>query len=155
MFGEEGSNIVSLKGNKDSQFEGAWNNDWDVILRLGEKVKQHTVYDGKYSIYLYASYRGKREKNIINATIEINNGLINNSDDSYKWIDRKAGVSLDTMKGTVDKEGNVNCSIRIDPWQKGKYLIDVIFKGNLDEDGSITGNYDDGTALRMKLNKVD
>jgi hypothetical protein len=34
MFGEEGSNIVSLKGNKDSQFEGAWNNDWDVILRL-------------------------------------------------------------------------------------------------------------------------
>ena len=126
-----------------------------MILRLGEKVKQHTVYDGKYSIYLYASYRGKREKNIINATIEINNGLINNSDDSYKWIDRKAGVSLDTMKGTVDKEGNVNCSIRIDPWQKGKYLIDVIFKGNLDEDGSITGNYDDGTALRMKLNKVD
>jgi hypothetical protein len=37
MFGEEGSNIVSLKGNKDSQFEGAWNNDWDVILRLGKK----------------------------------------------------------------------------------------------------------------------
>jgi hypothetical protein len=37
MFGEEGSNIVSLKGNKDSQFEGAWNNDWDVILKLGKK----------------------------------------------------------------------------------------------------------------------
>ena len=37
MFGEEGSNIVSLKGNKDSQFEGAWNDDWDVILKLGEK----------------------------------------------------------------------------------------------------------------------
>ena len=37
MFGEEGSNIVSLKGNKGSQFEGAWNNDWDVILKLGEK----------------------------------------------------------------------------------------------------------------------
>jgi hypothetical protein len=37
MFGEEGSNIVSLKGNKDSQFEGAWNNNWDVILKLGKK----------------------------------------------------------------------------------------------------------------------
>ena len=37
MFGEEGSNIVSLKGNKDSQFEGAWNNDWDVILKLRKK----------------------------------------------------------------------------------------------------------------------
>ena len=37
MFGEEGSSIVSLKGNKDSQFEGAWNDDWDVILKLGNK----------------------------------------------------------------------------------------------------------------------
>ena len=37
MFGEEGSSIVSLKGNKDSQFEGAWNNDWDVILKLRKK----------------------------------------------------------------------------------------------------------------------
>ncbi|WP_443641777.1 VCBS repeat-containing protein [Candidatus Njordibacter sp. Uisw_039] len=37
MFGEEGSNIVSLKGNKDSQFEGAWNNDWEVIFKLGKK----------------------------------------------------------------------------------------------------------------------
>ena len=37
MFGEEGSNIVSLKGNKGSQFEGAWDNDWDVILKLGDK----------------------------------------------------------------------------------------------------------------------
>ncbi len=145
--------LVDLNGNIDSPLQGEWDHYYDVILKLGEK--QHTVYDGKYSIYLYASYRGKREKNIINATIEINNGLINNSDDSYKWIDRKAGVSLDTMKGTVDKEGNVNWSIRIDPWQKGKYLIDVIFKGNLNEDGSITGNYDDGTALRMKLNKID
>jgi len=26
-----------LKGNKDSQFEGAWNNDWDVILKLRKK----------------------------------------------------------------------------------------------------------------------
>ncbi len=127
---------------------------WEISQER-KKAKQHTVYDGKYSIYLYASYRGKREKNIINATIEINNGLINNSDDSYKWIDRKAGVSLDTIKGTVDKKGNVNWSMKIDPWQKGKYLIDVIFKGNLNEDGSITGNYDDGTALRMKLNKID
>jgi hypothetical protein len=37
MFGEEGSNIVRLKGNKDSQFEGAWNNDWEVIFKLGKK----------------------------------------------------------------------------------------------------------------------
>ena len=59
------------------------------------------------------------------------------------------------MRGAVDKEGNVNWSMKIDPWQKGKYLIEVFFKGNLNEDGSITGKYDNDTALRMKLNKVD
>ncbi len=145
--------VLELTTNKD---ESMYSSSEPIrSSNSSDSIIGSPLYDGKYSIYLYASYRGKREKNIINATIEINNGLINNSDDSYKWIDRKAGVSLDTMKGAVDKEGNVNWSIRIDPWQKGKYLIDVIFKGNLNEDGSITGNYDDGTALRMKLNKID
>jgi endoglucanase len=120
-----------------------------------KKAKQHTVYDGKYSVYFYASYRGKREKNIINATIEIKNGLLNISDDSYQWLHRTTGASLDTMRGAVDKEGNVNWSMEIDPWNKGKYLIEVFFKGNLNEDGSITGKYDNDTALRMKLNKID
>ena len=120
-----------------------------------KKAKQHTVYDGKYSIYLYASYRGKREKNIINATIEIKNGLLNISDDSYQWLHRTTSASLDTMRGAVDKEGNFNWSMEIDPWNKGKYLIEVFFKGNLNEDGSITGKYDNDTALRMKLNKID
>ena len=43
----------------------------------------------------------------------------------------------------------------INPWEKGGFLPNVTFSGNLNDDGSITGKYDEGTALRIELKKKD
>jgi hypothetical protein len=112
-------------------------------------------YDGQYTMYLYRSYPDRNDKNIINATIEIKDGLLKVSDDSYRWIHKKIDDPLESFRGKVDSKGNVDWSMEIDPWKKSQFLNKVIFEGNLDKDESITGKYDEGTGLRIELKKKD
>ena len=106
-------------------------------------------------MYLYRSYPDRNDKNIINATIEIKDGLLKVSDDSYRWIHKTIDDPLESFRGKVDSKGNVNWSMEIDPWKKSQFLHKVIFEGNLNKDEPITGKYDEGTALRIELKKKD
>jgi hypothetical protein len=112
-------------------------------------------YDGQYTMYLYRSYPGSNDKNIVNATIEIKGGFVKVSDNSDRWIHRKIDDPLDSLKGEVDTEGNLNWSMEIDPWKKSQFIHKVIFGGILNNDEPITGKYDEGTVLRIELKKKD
>jgi hypothetical protein len=120
-----------------------------------DTVEISNKYDGQYTMYLYRSYPDRNDKNIINATIEIKDGLVQASNDSYRWIHRKIDDPLGSFAGMVDSEGNVYWSMVINPWKKGGFLPNVTFSGNLNDDGAINGKYDEGTGLRIELKKKD
>ena len=45
--------------------------------------------------------------------------------------------------------------MRIDPWNKSKWLHDVSFTGNLNDDELITGMYDDGTEAQLEILEIE
>jgi len=136
MFGEEGSKYISLKGNKDSQFEGAWNDDWDVILKLRKKqsaksdekvtttvkptelfatIETSDAFDGSYSfkLSLLHSISGS-SKRIGNGYIEINNGIMTVAKDGRSIVNGSEDL-YDSFEGRIDKKGNIISWLTIIP----------------------------------------
>jgi hypothetical protein len=88
------------------------------------------------------------------AEFEIKDGNLIVSTEN-RWIHRKINDTFDSFNGTVDSEGNVTWSMRIDPWNKSKWLHDVSFTGNLNDDELITGMYDDGTEAQLEILEIE
>jgi len=132
---------------KDKCTKGFININGSCIKDISNK------YDRQYMMYLYSINNCCLDKNIVNATIEIKDGLVKAvkaNEDLVRYIHRKIDNPLDSFKGTVASDGEVDWSITIDPWNKSQRLWEVKFKGSLKE-GSLNGRYDLNTELRIEL----
>ena len=154
MFGEEGSNIVSLKGNKDSQFEGAWNNDWDVILKFKKKAKEHTLFDGRYSFIISRYNVNDGSQRLGNGYIEINNGIMTVAKEGRTLDKRIGSIDLyDSFTGQIDKEGNIISSLKINVLTGKTHLFLVDLNGSIDS--PLQGEWDHYFDVILKLGEKE
>jgi endoglucanase len=148
MFGEEGSSIVSLKGNKDSQFEGAWNDDWDVILKLGKKesvkivetnelfatieasdefdlsaIKASDEFDGKYAFKLISNPPNITKHQIGSGYFEIKSGFITVSTKDRVLIASSnkfvTNKYYNNFEGRIEANGEIKANFFFNPCANG------------------------------------
>jgi endoglucanase len=143
--------LVDLNGSIDSPLQGEWDHYFDVILKLGEKVKQHTehtVYDGRYPFTLSRHHEDEGSKRLGNGYIEINNGIMTVAKEG-RTLDTGSIDLYDSFEGQIDKKGNIVGSLKIGVLTGKSRLELVNLNGSINS--QLQGEWDSYFDVILKL----
>ena len=133
-------NELQIKGKFDDYFEMIINikpiKSIEPVKKVGEAAN---TFDGSYALIIRTE-PNDGQKNIGTAQFTIKDGKISIAR-KYRYLSTSAISSYDTFEGLIDKEGNINASIELNPIMHMVEPKTIKFSGTM-ESLQIQGTFD-------------
>ena len=123
LHGKGNPKLVGFSGSMDEhQIKGKFDDYFEMIIQIkpiksiepAKKVgKAANTFDGSYALIIRTEPTDG-QKNIGTAQFIIKDGKISIAR-KYRYLSTSAISSYDTFEGVIDKEGNINASIELNP----------------------------------------
>ena len=140
LYGKGVPSLVGFSGSMDElQINGKFDDYFEMIIQIkpiksiepAKKVgKAANTFDGSYALIIRTEPTDG-QKNIGTAQFIIKDGKISIAR-KYRYLSTSAISSYDTFEGVIDKEGNINASIELNPIMHMVEPKSIKFSGNVD-----------------------
>ncbi len=152
LWGKKDTKLLNLNGNLKDKIKGNWDKAYDVVIKIKKNESTSLLYDGKYPFTISRFNEDEGSKSIGKGIIEIKNDMI--SVVKEERILETGSIDLyNTLKGQIDKEGNIISSLKMDVlWGKESSKL-VKLNGNIRSE--LKGKWDKAFYVILKLGKKE